>query len=189
MPWYYSRGRIRKGAFEHSVFRRSAICWCLEPWKKFAVLRGRATRREFWWFVFGAISILVVLTIGDINTWRRAWNLAPPSTIETIKLLFIVVTPLPLPAVMVRRWHDVGKSAWLLLILSVSCLFAFLGLGLLADLYLLHKELGETVLITLLTAYCTLVTLAVAYPLVLLGRDSQPGENRYGPNPKGITDY
>lgn len=74
-----------------------AISTCF---KKYVDFSGRASRPEFWWFfLFQVIALGVSGMISDI-------------------LYIIVALAMLLPGIAVgaRRFHDIGKSAWLLLI-------------------------------------------------------------------------
>lgn len=87
-------------------------------------------------------------------------------------ILYWLITTLPMLALTSRRLHDTGRSAaWILL--------PFIGgvaLG-------IDKTAGPIVqIVVLLVALCTFVV-----GFVFTVQDSQPGPNRYGPNPKGIN--
>lgn len=85
---------------------------------KYATFSGRAPRSEYWWFVvfqilvniatgvldtalFGALSLL---TVGEIDAFT------PLTTLATLALL------IPSIAVSVRRFHDMDRSGWWLLL-------------------------------------------------------------------------
>ena|SRR5215218_10080788 len=76
---------------------QAAVKTCLT---KYADFSGRAGRAEFWWFFLAQVVVLLITgMISDI-------------------LYFIAALGLLLPglAVGARRLHDIGKSAWLLLV-------------------------------------------------------------------------
>ncbi|HYP82306.1 DUF805 domain-containing protein [Variovorax sp.] len=74
-----------------------AVQVCLRKYVEFS---GRASRSEFWWFALFQLIVLVVAGIfGD-----RIYGIAA--------LLLL----LPSLAAAARRLHDVGKSAWFLLL-------------------------------------------------------------------------
>ena len=97
-----------------------AIVTCL---RKYAVLRGRARRSEYWYFrlfvfLLYVIAILVTANYGHGN----------PTALERMRyddvrngLLVMVYlgTFLPMCAVTVRRLHDLSFSTWWLLIAAV----------------------------------------------------------------------
>lgn len=105
--------------------------------KKYTVFEGRAPRKEYWMFVLFNIIIDIILTfIG------KALGLNFLTAIYTLAVL------LPSLAVLARRLHDTGRSAWWILIGLIPFIGAFI-----------------------------LFIFAVL--------DSEPGQNKYGPNPKG----
>lgn len=75
-----------------------AVQVCL---RKYAVLRGRARRSEYWWFVlFNLLTAIVAALIGlALDT----------SLVENVLGLALFV---PSIAVGVRRLHDTGRSGW-----------------------------------------------------------------------------
>ncbi len=73
---------------------------------KYATFSGRATRKEYWMFIL--INILVVMVLSLLFK-----NVEELSFIPSIYCLAVL---LPTLALMSRRLHDVGKSAWWILI-------------------------------------------------------------------------
>ena len=86
--------------------------WYLEALKKYAVVAGRASRREYWSFVLLSVLISLVLTAIDliIGRYDEARGVGPLSSLFTLAML------LPLVCVSVRRLHDTGRSGWWLLV-------------------------------------------------------------------------
>lgn len=90
---------------------------------KYATFSGRAGRPEFWWFALlnvvlssGASIIDFAMGSGSIHLgWTLTLAQGPVQTVVTLALL------LPTLAVGSRRLHDVGHSAWWLLIGLVPC--------------------------------------------------------------------
>lgn len=117
--------------------------WYLEALRKYAVLDGRARRKEFWFFWLFNLIFLIIAVILDnvlgIAIKRKGYGL--------ITALFLLATLLPLLGVYVRRLHDVRKSGRYLFIMLIPIV-------------------------------------GTIWFLVLVCRDSMPGENQYGPNPK-----
>jgi len=114
--------------------------WFITAIKKFADFKGRARRKEYWYFVL--FSNLITLPLSFL-----AESLP---IISIVSLVFSLALIIPSLATGVRRMHDVGKSGWFLLI--------------------------------------------PFYNLYLAVSDSEPGTNKWGPNPKGnleldITDH
>jgi uncharacterized membrane protein YhaH (DUF805 family) len=74
-----------------------AVATCL---RKYADFSGRASRSEFWWFfLFQIIVMIVTGMMSDILNGIAALGLLLPGL-----------------AVGARRLHDIGKSAWFLLL-------------------------------------------------------------------------
>jgi uncharacterized membrane protein YhaH (DUF805 family) len=99
----------------------TAVKTCLT---KYADFKGRATRPEFWWFALFSVGCQIFGQIlgGDIL-----------SGIISLGLL------LPTLAVGARRLHDVGRSAWWLLLLLLPVLGT---LGLIFFFYIHRGQAG-----------------------------------------------
>lgn len=111
--------------------------WYLEVLKKYAVFQGRARRTEYWMFIL--VNFLIAIGLGVIDS---VLSLGFLSGLYSLAML------IPSIAVGVRRFHDIGKSGWWIL------------LGLIPLLGLIAL-------------------------IIFFVQDSQPGDNAYGPNPKG----
>ena len=117
--------------------------WYLEVLKKYAVFKGRARRKEYWYF--SLCNIIVSIVLGYID--YKIGTFGIKAGIGILGAVYSLAVLIPGLAVFVRRLHDIGKSGW----------WFFLGL------------------------------IPCAGPLILLYftvKDSQDGENQYGPNPK-----
>ncbi|MBP3227859.1 MAG: DUF805 domain-containing protein [Bacteroidaceae bacterium] len=149
----------------------------------YADFSGRARRREFWLFVLANFIIGFVL---NAIQWADGYGAYMSYTLNSAvsgsygtaglfsflglagkvayaaSIVYGLATIVPTLALNVRRLHDIGKSGhllWLWLLLFVP-LLNLLALIVLGILFIVW--------------YCT---------------DSQPGDNQYGPNPKGVGDY
>ncbi len=79
---------------------QKAVKTCLN---KYADFGGRAARPEFWWFFLFQVIVLVIAgVVSDILYGLVALGLLLPGL-----------------AVGARRLHDIGKSAWYLLIMLI----------------------------------------------------------------------
>ncbi len=82
-----------------NIFEAVGICF-----KKYFVLKGRASRSEYWYFyLFSLILYVIPFIIGGDNADLF------------IGLLFLILT-IPSFTVSVRRLHDIDKSGWYVLI-------------------------------------------------------------------------
>jgi uncharacterized membrane protein YhaH (DUF805 family) len=78
--------------------------------KKFTVVEGRASRREFWLFVLAGIIIGVMLgALIFVPLLGIAAGIAASA--------FGLVTAIPAVTAGVRRLHDTNKTGWLMLLL------------------------------------------------------------------------
>ena len=162
-----------------------AIKTCL---RKYAVFSGRASRAEYWWFVlfcmlggfvFGMMESIINAatgTQGGPTLLSGAFNLA---------------TLIPSLAAGWRRMHDSGRSGLYLL----YPLIVMIGIGSYIGLFAEFDPSGSgdfdidaTGLSAAILAIAGLV-LAISPLLVIwwLTRPSQPGDNKYGPNPHGVS--
>jgi uncharacterized membrane protein YhaH (DUF805 family) len=73
--------------------------------KNYVGFGGRAARPEFWWFTLVNFIIVVVLDIVDVAIKTQA-----------IVGVYELAVLLPSLAVLARRLHDTGKTAWWILI-------------------------------------------------------------------------
>ena len=126
--------------------------WYLMVWRRYAEFDGRSRRSEYWMFVL--FNLLVVLGLGVLGGIGLAISRDYGAVLFIPFLLYALAAVIPSLAVAVRRFHDVGKSGWMLLLLMVLGIIPLLGL------------------------------IATVFQLVFLCTDSDPGTNQYGPNPK-----
>ena len=146
------------------------IKYYVEALKKYATFSGRARRKEFWYFglmnfiIATILGLLLFLSIGNslmeiINGQGDIPVLG--IIVAIIYSLYSLAILIPGLAVGVRRLHDVGKSGWFLLIPYGGILLQIIPLiGTLASL-------GLNI-----------------WFIVLMCKDSQVGENKYGADPK-----
>ena len=74
--------------------------WYLEALKKYAVVAGRASRREYWSFVLLSVLISLVLTAIDliIGRYDEARGVGPLSSLFTLAMLLPLLLPTGKPA-------------------------------------------------------------------------------------------
>jgi uncharacterized membrane protein YhaH (DUF805 family) len=82
-----------------------AVATCF---RKYGVFRGRARRPEFWFWVMFEFLALAAAIIAD----QVAFGVTP-----SVIYLFVWLALLPAAvAAAVRRFHDIDRSGWLLLV-------------------------------------------------------------------------
>lgn len=154
---------------------------------KYATFSGRARRSEFWYFVL--FNFLVSFVLGLIPF------------LSVVSGLWALAVLIPSLAVAVRRFHDIGKSGWTYLyllipsLLYVGYLFYFvfkyafsyiqdgydLDAEFISDLFTTH---GSSLVIIGILMLVSLIASIIF--IVWMARDSQPGINKWGPNPKEL---
>lgn len=179
----------RMGFFE-------AVKTCL---KKSFVFKGRARRSEFWWWtlfstVFGFTVSLPAEEISEDNVLLMV--------LYTLGALALCVyLGIANFAVATRRLHDIGRSGWwygATLIFGVvwTVWMVVKMFGIIGGMNPAHVDVeSDAFAFTLLKEMWAVVLIPyviyIAYSILLLVwycKDSQPGANKYGENPKGITE-
>lgn len=171
--------------------------WYFLALSKYATFTGRSRRKEFWWFVVINIVFTILTRILDrMLGLSFSGHFMSNGWIGTVYGLAMFI---PALAVNVRRLHDIGKSGWV----YVRFLLAFFigSLAYVVSMVMTVMKDGGVQAIQdgdfdptmymgsfmLGTLIYVLVALALTiWYLALMFRDSQPGENKWGPNPKGV---
>ncbi len=95
---------------------------------KYATFSGRATRKEYWMFIL--INILVSMVLSILSNKIDGLNFIP--------VIYFLATIVPAIALMSRRLHDIGKSAWWLLLILIP----FIGWTILTCFSVLDSQTG-----------------------------------------------
>jgi uncharacterized membrane protein YhaH (DUF805 family) len=160
--------------------------------KKYAVFKGRASRREYWMFILFYFIFSVVAQILDaIFKTNRLISYNLPIYVLRIgnsqgllTLLYSLILLIPSVAVTVRRLHDIGKSGWWALVFAlISGIPIILASILIGSI----EYKGGTISrgINLLITLAMLISLAsVVWFIVWLALPGDPNENAYGPVPE-----
>lgn len=76
--------------------------------KKYFQFKGRARRKEFWYFVL--FNVIIALVIGIIEVMVSGGNTyQSPGALSSLYTLLVLI---PSIAVTVRRLHDNNRSGW-----------------------------------------------------------------------------
>jgi len=164
----------------------------INGWKKYAVMRGRSRRTEYWGWVLFSTIFSVVLSI--IDTILGFGTIGPLNGILSLAILIPGIT------ITVRRLHDIGRSGssyfWLGfapgIILSIIIVIAtvnfYNGYFYSSNFYNIETMLqylrynSSLLFFFILTSIWSFVGGIIL--LVYCCTDSTQGENQYGPNPK-----
>lgn len=172
------------------------ITTCL---RKSFTFSGRASRSEFWWFVL-SINLLIPIA-GLVDYWlfgtgRYLFMYQEGNfqfeifTDGVFTLIFPVLSLISILTAAARRLHDNGRSGhWLFLPLLLLLLLFMITPVMLA---LFGQAQGQATIMTgfpaLIVTYLALsIFLGLIAILFWLASPSQPGPNRYGPNPVEVT--
>nr|WP_255775647.1 DUF805 domain-containing protein [Microbulbifer sediminum] len=109
--------------------------WYLAVLRKYAVFRGRARRKEYWYFVL--FNILISLVLGAVDS--ATGNFHPETGLGVVSGIYGLLVLIPSIAVTVRRLHDTGRSGWWFLL----ALIPVLGTIVLLVFMLLDSEAGR----------------------------------------------
>ena len=92
--------------------------WMLRPLKRYAEFSGRSRRKEYWMFTLGIIIVYLVLAlvmgIGFMGSDAGGGLLSGAGAV--VFILFALAVFIPGLAVQVRRFHDIDKSGWFVLL-------------------------------------------------------------------------
>ncbi len=170
--------------------------WFLMAMKNYAGFTGRARRKEFWWFIVFYFLFSIVTHILD---HMLGLNFSPQITSSGwIGTLYSLVVLIPSLAVTVRRFHDIGKSGW---VYARFCIAGFLGICVFMGYFMVTlmknadmEDLQEGIIdpsvftgtfFMMVGLFMLFLLVLVVWQLIYLFRDSQYGDNKWGPNPKG----
>jgi len=85
--------------------------WYFKVWKRYANFRGRARRKEFWFFTLFNSLIMFILMLG-MAAFFIFLQFIPAIIIAILIGCYNLAILVPSLAVCVRRLHDTGKSGW-----------------------------------------------------------------------------
>lgn len=164
--------------------------------KKIFIMRGRATRMEYWGFYIfiyifsicisiplSVIQVILMtesqaLNYGEHFLEANFWS-SPAGTLQLIQFAFSFLLYIPTISVGVRRLHDIGRSGWwmwAMYLLPVLTIIPIIGL--------INKSINipTGLITTLILAFISFAVSIVV--LIFMLTDSQKGRNKYGASPK-----
>jgi uncharacterized membrane protein YhaH (DUF805 family) len=154
--------------------------------RKYVTFSGRASRSELWWFVL--FSFLAALIAGFVDGFlREILGSDRPAGLLTLANLVALALALPSLAVSVRRLHDIGWSGWWVLFPVVVGTVGGGVAGGIAGYLTEAGVIGGELQTNATLAGGAVGLLAALFMLYLYVRPSQPGPNRFGPNPNEVS--
>jgi uncharacterized membrane protein YhaH (DUF805 family) len=93
------------------------VNWYIHVLKNYANFNGRASRKEYWFFVlFNAIFAIAAMILDNLlGLAIQDVGYGP------LYIVYVLATLVPGIAVSVRRLHDIGKSGWYFLLAFIPC--------------------------------------------------------------------
>ena len=176
----------------------SPIAAVTAGFRQYIRFSGRATRPEFWWWMLFIIVAGIVLGIID----RIIGGAIGAENFTLLGSMFGLATLLPGLAVTARRLHDIGKSGWWQLlwyaiwtltwvivgVFVIALAFAFAIAGDF-DVFARGDSVATMFIVILAVIAGAAATLGVMiWAIIWLVRPGDPGANRYGPDPRDISD-
>ena len=149
--------------------------WFLKCLRQYADFKGRARRKEFWWFTLINYSICLTLSFIWIFITDAKGTFLNPALY--VILAYYLAFFVPTLSVMVRRLHDIGRS-------GLWCLYMMIALFVFSFISTLGNASGNTLSLGKFIGGIGEICVFI-WMLVWLFTDSQQGENDWGPNPKG----
>ncbi|MFK7943634.1 MAG: DUF805 domain-containing protein [Paracoccaceae bacterium] len=154
--------------------------------RKYFTFSGRASRSEYWWFTLfcllgGLIASALEALINGLS--------GTPDGPTLLSLAFNIATFIPGIAVGFRRMHDTGRSGLYLFYPAIAIIGLMTFIGLFSPSDSLTPEtftFPEGIVGTITMLAVIIVLLSPFIVIWWLTRPSQPGQNRYGPNPHEV---
>ncbi|MBC7987233.1 MAG: DUF805 domain-containing protein, partial [Sphingomonadaceae bacterium] len=107
------------------------------PFKRAMDFSGRSCRREYWMFMVLKVICSALLAIGLVFTGaiaqaslfsgREAAALLGNITALAAIAAWLLIFLLPEIALTIRRWHDIGNSGWVIVVLMIWSLLPVVG--------------------------------------------------------------
>lgn len=88
------------------------MSWFLKALRQYVVFGGRSRRKEYWYFLL--VYLLIYMVLGAIDTLFGWFN--KEAGFGLLSGVFMATMILPSLSVAARRLHDIGYSAWWLLL-------------------------------------------------------------------------
>lgn len=145
---------------------------CFEHYFDFS---GRAHRSEFWMFI--AVNVIIQFIFYTFEFLFLATSEWLLYFLYIISAIYNLAVFFPSLAVLIRRLHDIGKSGWWVITPYVVIFIIAIMIMILVLIFPNNP----------LVVFCPPILLflgSLIWFYYILAKDSQPGKNKWGPNPK-----
>ena len=124
-------------------------------WKKAFNFEDNATRKEYWIPTLINLAIYFILFMISIITYGSSGE-APMSTFLVILLIFAIINIIPSLSILIRRFHDTGRSMLMpLLYILITALCGGISAGLAGT----HFERIPSMITFIFEIYIFIITL------------------------------
>lgn len=172
---------------------------------KYATLKGRSRRSEYWWFSLFVTLVFLVFFLPAIlvTNWYESkgidiyettmWPMIVSGLLAFLGSIASLALLIPCITVQVRRLHDVGRSGWWLVwSFAVAIVFECVAFAILGSSYrdmLWFQEYKAAFAVStfagVMLSLLGLINAAICIAMVVFSLfDSHKGVNKYGPSPK-----
>lgn len=146
--------------------------WYFKCLKQYVDFSGRARRKEYWMFYLFNVIVSLVLFFVDGLIGTKIHGVGIISSVYSLAVF------LPGLAVAVRRLHDIGKSGWNILWISIFTIVGAIIGSIVGAILLIYLPVIGAILSIIFTVIVPIIF------LVWMCKNSQPGDNKWGANPK-----
>lgn len=157
----------------------SGIEWYFLAFKQYAVFKGRSSRLAFWFFA--AYHVIVWTLLGEVD---HILHLIFNTNFSPFSHLYMLVSLIPCLALTSRRLHDANFSHWWLIGL-VPKLINYVLLVIVFST--LTRTTPEMYIFYIIAVNNIISPIFMVILLIFTLLASQPGVNKYGPNPYGVN--
>lgn len=167
--------------------------WFVKCIRNYVNFRGRARRKEYWYFILFSFIFMIVAWILDALLFGSPFTRPTSMAVSPISMLFSLFIFLPQLAVMTRRLHDTGHSGkWVLgyYVLGFVWVIALIATGFsffVGAMSGSHDAMPGAFLAVLFGGCLLFLVLGIVF-LVWFCTPGESGENKYGPDPKAVEE-
>ena len=106
--------------------------WIITPFQRALDFKGRSRRKEFWLFVLFHFAAMIAgcaifVAMGGLSLETFEMTKIGGSLILPLAAVWFLIFALPMLALNVRRWHDLGYTGWMFLLFAVLSAVPLVG--------------------------------------------------------------
>ena len=141
--------------------------------KKYVSIKGRAPRSEYWYFTL--FLVLLGIAAGTLDVLIFGIQTLDSTSGGPIEVITSLATLIPSITVAVRRLHDINKSGFYICLTLAGIIIGFIAV------FTMTSSAGVIIGVAI-------GIVSVLWYLWWMIKPSDPGPNRFGPNPFNETE-